>query len=150
MATEVLLMADVKDLGSEGDIVEVSDGYARNYLFPKVLASGVTDVTRRRLEKIRKDRVVAQEAEIAAAKELAGKLKDVSCTISVKVGQDEKLYGSVTATDIIDQLQKQGFDEIDKNQLLMDEPIGELGVFNINLKLHPEVETPVKVWVVEE
>jgi large subunit ribosomal protein L9 len=150
MATEVLLMADVEDLGSEGDVVHVSDGYARNYLFPKNLASAVTEVTRRRLEKMRRDRATAHKAKISEATELADRLKDVSLTIAVKVSEDDKLYGSVTATDIIEQLQKQGLGQIKKTQLAMDEPIKELGVFNIGLKLHPEVETAVKVWVVEE
>lgn len=150
MVTEVLLMTDVSGLGSEGDVVRVADGYARNYLLPKKLAALATDETRQRLAKIRREREAAIKAELTAARELAEKFKKISCTIPVKVGKDEKLYGSVTTSDIADALKAQGIKEIDKHKLLLDEPIRELGVFDVKIKLHPEVEASVKVWVVEE
>jgi len=149
MATEVLLMGDVTDLGSEGDVVTVADGYARNYLFPSKLAAPVTEATKRRLEKMRRDREAAVAAQRAEAQELAAKLADMSCTIPVKVGGDEKLYGSVTAGDIADQLKPQGV-EIDRHQIELAQPIKELGVFDVKIRLHPDVESSVKVWIVEE
>ena len=148
MDREVFLMADVKDLGSEGDVVKVSEGYARNYLLPRKLAAPVTAATRKRLEKIQKERETLRKAELAAAKELAEKLEKISCTIPVKA-KEEKLYGSVTVNDVVDAL-KAGGVQIDKQKVLLAEPIKELGVFEVKVRLHPEVESVVKVWVVEE
>jgi len=149
MATEVLLMADVKDLGTEGDVVTVADGYARNYLYPKNLGAPVTEATRRRLAKIQAEREADRKAALAAAEKAAARLEGVSCTIPVKTGEDDRLYGSVTAANIIDALGAQGV-ELDKNALALEHPIKDLGVFDIPVKLHAEVETTVKVWVVEE
>jgi large subunit ribosomal protein L9 len=149
MGTEVLLMADVENVGSEGDVVTVADGFARNYLFPRKLAAPVTGATRRRLEKIRRDRESARQAALGAAKDLAARLAAVSCTVPVKVGKEDKLYGSVTAGDVAGKLAAQGF-AVDRQQVALDEPIRELGAFNVKIRLHPEVEASVKVWVVEE
>lgn len=149
MATEVFLMADIPDLGSEGEVTTVSDGYARNYLFPQKLATAVTPAAQAQLEKLRRDREEARQKQIMAATDLAASLAGVSCTIPVKTGDDDKLYGSVTASDIADALQEQGV-ELDRHTLEMDGPIKDLGVFEIPVRLHAEVEASVKVWVVEE
>jgi large subunit ribosomal protein L9 len=149
MVTEVLLMTDVADLGSEGDVVDVAEGYARNYLFPRQLAAPVTEATRRRLAKIQKDREAALAAELEAAQSMARQLEAASCTIAVKTGEDEKLFGSVTAADIAASLKEQGI-ELDRHKIALDAPIKELGVFDILVKLHPQVDSSVKVWVVEE
>lgn len=148
MDREVLLMADVADLGSEGDVVKVSEGYARNYLLPRKLVAPVTAATRKRLEKIQKEREVVRKAELEAAKEMATKLEKVSCTIPVKA-KDEKLYGSVTVNDIADALKANGV-QMDKQKILLAEPIKELGVFDVKVRLHADVEATIKVWVVEE
>ncbi|MBM4144097.1 MAG: 50S ribosomal protein L9 [Lentisphaerae bacterium] len=149
MATEMILMADVKDLGAEGDIVTVADGYARNYLMPRKLGAPVTEAARRRLARIRREREAALAADLEAARKRAAALAGASCTLPVKVGQDEKLYGSVTPADIAVALKAQGI-EVDKRDILLEEPIRELGVFDIPVRLHPEVSASVKVWVVEE
>lgn len=149
MSMEVLLMTDVPDLGSEGDVVTVADGYARNYLLPREKAAPVTEATRRRLGKIRALRDKEHKTALQAARQRADKLKNVSCTIPVKVAEGEKLYGSVTVADIADALAKQNVD-IDKDSLVLDQPIKELGVFDIKVALLPEVEATIKVWVVEE
>lgn len=149
MTTEVLLMTDVAGLGSEGDVVKVADGYARNYLFPKKLGALVTDATKKRLVKIQRERESARKAELTAAQGLADKLEKISCTIPVKIGKDEKMYGSVTTGNIAEALKSQGV-EIDRHELVLDEPIKELGVFDVKIKLHAQVEAIVKVWVVEE
>lgn len=150
MATEVLLMTDVADLGSEGDIVKVADGYARNYLFPKKFGAPVTDATRKRLAKIRQERESTRKAELDAAREIADRLAKISCTVLAKIGKDEKMYGSVTTADVAEALRSQGVEEVDKNMLLFDKPIKELGVYDVKVKLHPEVESTVRVWIVEE
>jgi large subunit ribosomal protein L9 len=147
--TDVLLMADITDLGSEGDVVNVADGYARNYLFPKNLGAPVTEATRRKLAKIQLEREADKKAQLNIAREQAAKLEAASCTIAVKTGEDGKLYGSVAAADIIKAFKEQNV-EIDKNCLLFEDHIKELGVYDINVKLHPEVTATVKVWIVEE
>lgn len=149
MATEVLLMANVKDLGSEGDIVNVADGYARNYLLPQNLAAPVSEATRRRLAKLQEQRQKSQQEVKAAAQALADKLATVSCTIAVKTAEEEHLYGSVTAGDISASLAEQGI-EIDKHAIVLEHPIKELGCYNVPVTLTANVEGSVKVWVVEE
>ena len=148
MDREVLLMADVADLGSEGAVVKVCEGYARNYLLPRKLAAPVTAATRKRLEKLQKEREAVRKTELEAAKEMAAKMEKVSCTIPVKA-KDEKLYGSVLAGDIVKALEANGV-HVDEQKVLLAEPIKETGVFEVKIKLHAEVEATIKVWVVEE
>jgi large subunit ribosomal protein L9 len=150
MAVEVILMKEVPDLGVEGDVVNVTDGYARNYLFPKDIAAPVTDATRRRLAKIKEQREAEAKEQLSRARELANRLASASCTIVAKVGEDEKLYGSVSAPDIVKSLESQGIEGVDKNHIQLEQPIRELGVYEVPVRLHPEVETTLKVWVVEE
>jgi len=149
MATEVFLMADVTDLGVEGDVVTVADGYARNYLIPKQLGAPVTAATQRRLAKIQREREEARAAAVAEAEAQAKKLAGISVTIPVKTVEGEKLYGSVGEVEIAEALKQQGH-EIDKSLIVLDEHIKELGVFDVTIKLQPEVEATVKVWIVEE
>ena len=150
MSQEVLLMSNVQDLGSEGDVLNVSEGYARNYLFPKKLAAPVTEAMKKKLAKIQKDREVQKKAQLESAREKAASLGKVSITIPVKVNKEEKPYGSITPADISDALKKENV-EIDRN--LIELPGGhlkELGVFDIKIKVHPEVEAAIKVWIVKE
>jgi large subunit ribosomal protein L9 len=149
MSAEVLLMTDVKDLGAEGDIVTVADGFARNYLLPRKLAAPVTEATRRRLEKIRREREDVRKAELEEGRALAAKLEGISLTIAVKVSEADKMFGSVSVADLASLLEEQGF-SIDRNNVLLDAPIKDLGVYTVKIKVHPEVESSVKVWVVEE
>ena len=149
MALEVILMADVQGLGVEGDVVKVSEGYARNYLLPKKLAASVTAATRRQLEKKQRVRAAALAQEKEASVALSKLIDQTSCTITVKAGSEGKIFGSVTVGDIASSLKLQGI-EVDKHKLQLPEPIKELGVFNIPVSLHPEVQATLKVWVVEE
>lgn len=149
MPTQVLLMADVPDLGSEGTVVTVADGYARNYLLPKKLAAPVTKAAHARLAMIREKREKTSIEELTAARKLATKLAGCSCTIAVKTGEGERMYGSVSSTDIANVLAEQGI-EIDRHKITLDAPLKDLGVFDVKVKLHPEVDATVKVWIVEE
>lgn len=149
MAIEVLLMDQVEGLGIEGDIVKVADGFARNFLFPKGFASEVTEGKKRQIEKKRAERLVQMEKEKSAATEIAKKIEGFECTISAKVGETGKMFGSVTAPQILEKLAEQGL-EIDKNKLVLAAPLHELGVFDVEIKLHAEVTAVLKVWVVEE
>ena len=149
MAIEVLLMSEVEGLGKEGDVIRVKDGFARNYLFPKQLAAPLTDATRRRLEKLRKDRSDREAAVLGAARDLAARLEKSSCTVPMKTGNEGKLFGAVTAVHIADVLKKDGI-ALDRHQIELAEPIRELGVFSVPVRLHPEVTANLKVWVTGE
>ena len=149
MSIQVLLMADVKGVGSEGDVVNVSEGYARNMLFPQKIAAVVNDGMKKRLAKIQKEREQKKNVDLDAARSKLAEIQKVSCTIPVKVGKDEKLFGSITAQNVSDALKKQGV-EVDKHLIDLVNPIKELGVFDVSIKLHPEVKAAIKVWIVEE
>ncbi len=149
MAQELILMADVEGLGLEGAKVKVSDGYARNFLVPRALAVPISNAALKRLEKNRLTRELRQKHDLESAQALVASLEKLSCTIAVKVGENDKLFGSVTVGDIAANLKTQGI-ELDKRKINLAEPIRELGVFSIKIKLHPEVEAVLKVWVVGE
>ena len=149
MSVQVMLLADVKDLGVEGDVVSVSEGYARNMLFPRNVAALMTPQTKRKLEKIRRERDAARKLEVEAAKALVERMAGCSCTIAVKVSESDKLFGSVTDADIAASLKAQGF-EVDASRIVLEKPFKELGVFDVTVRLHPEVSATVKVWIVEE
>ncbi len=149
MAVEVLLMDQVADLGEEGDVVTVAEGYARNCLFPKRLAAPVTTGMRRRLARLQEERRregVAREKEAGA---LAEALQQDSYTIPVKVAENERLYGSVNASDIAEVLARNGH-TVDKRWIDLLEPIRELGVYDIQINIPPSLTAVVKIWVVEE
>lgn len=149
MAVEVLLMDQVEGLGIEGDVVKVAAGYARNYLFPKGIATEVTEGKKRQIEKKRVERLAQLEKEKSAAEELAKKIEGIECTIAVKVGENGKLFGSVGIPQILEKLAEQGV-ELPKAKVDLSTPLHELGVFDVTLKLHAEVSGTLKVWIVEE
>jgi large subunit ribosomal protein L9 len=149
MATEVLLMDQVEGLGIEGDIVKVADGYARNYLFPRGIATEVTEGKKRQIEKKRVERLSQLEKEKSAAEELAKKIEGIECTISAKVGENGKMFGSVGIPQILEKIKEQGL-ELDRAKVVLATPLHELGVFDVTIKLHPEVTGTLKVWIVEE
>ncbi|MCA1808385.1 MAG: 50S ribosomal protein L9 [Kiritimatiellia bacterium] len=149
MLRELILMADVDGLGLEGSIVKVNQGYARNYLIPRKLAVPVNQAALRRLEKNRREREERQQSELEAARRKAEALAQVSCTITVKVGEGEKIFGSVSVADILEALKAQGFD-LERRRIILSDPIRELGVYDVKVRLHQEVEAAVKVWVVGE
>jgi len=145
----VLLLKDMEKLGREGDIVTVADGYARNYLVPRGCAVVASHKTIKLQQKIRSERLAREAHERQEFVELAEKLSNVSVTTAVKVGEDEQLYGSVTAQDIIDLLKEEGY-EIDRKKVVLEHPIKSLGVYAIEIRLHPDVTAPIKLWVVKE
>ena len=149
MATEVLLLSDVESLGKAGDVVKVTDGYARNYLLPRDLAAPVSPYALRRLAKMRKEREEQSRIQMAEAKDMAAKLANVSVTIRAKTVDGTRLYGSVVASDIVAALQEGNKIAVDKAQVQLDEPLKEVGTFDVAIKLHPEVICTIKVWVVE-
>jgi len=149
MATELLLLADVENLGKAGDVIKVKDGYARNFLLPQDLAAPVSQGALRRLEKLRKEREELTRIQIAEAKDKAAKLAKASVTLRERVVDGTHLYGSVHATDIVKALAAESKIDLDKSQVVLTEPIKETGSYDVTVKLHPEVSCTVKVWVVE-
>ena len=149
MAMEIILREDVQHLGKAGEVVKVKDGYARNYLLPQGLAYTATEANKKRIT-FEADRIAKQRAaEKAAAETEAARLVDVRLTFTAKVGEEEKLYGSVTASDIQRQLEERGF-HVDKRKVDLPEPIRELGEFRVGIKIHPEVRPEILVTVVKE
>ena len=153
MAMEVILMQDVANLGQAGEVVTVADGYARNFLLRRNIGAPVTEAAKRRLGKLQQEREAvraeSRAESLAGAQGIADQLESASVTISVKVAEGEKLYGSVTAVDILESLTAQGI-SIENDQLQLENPIKELGVYDIPVLINPDVEVSVKVWVVEE
>ena len=145
---ELILREDVQGLGIRGDVVSVKAGYARNYLLPKGLALLATETQKRVLEKESKLREIRDEKMRSNLSATAEKMTDLSTTIVVQAGEEDKLYGSVTAHDIAEAIVKQGF-EIDQKQVVLDEPIKKLGIYTVPIRLHREIEVAVKVWVVK-
>src|SRR5205814_44297 len=146
---EVILREDVQHLGAAGDVVKVKDGYARNYLLPKGLAYAATDANKKRIHYEAERLARQRAAEKASAETEAARLAEVRLTFSVKVGEEDKLYGSVTASDIQRKLEELGI-HVDKRKIDLPEPIRELGEFNVGIKIHPEVRPEVRVTVVKE
>ena len=146
---EIILREHVDNLGKRGEIVKVSDGYARNYLLPRKLALPATQGNRKHVEREHKiaEARDAQEKDLAAA--MAARLAAVDIRIVRRVGVTAQLYGSVTAADIVDFLKERGF-EVDRRKLILPEPIKAIGEHDVPLKLHREVTVPLKVHVVEE
>ena len=146
---KVILLKDVDSLGQAGEIVQVADGFARNALIPQHNAVIATDVNVAQYESRRRLDDAAADREQRGAAELAQTLEKTSITAQVKVGEDDRLFGSVTAQNIADLLKEQGHD-IDRRKVDLDEPIRSLGVYTVALRLHPEVTAMVKLWIVKE
>jgi len=145
---DVILMQSVDNLGEMGDTVAVARGFARNYLIPKGLAVLATEGHRKMVAEHMKLEAKRDDLRRAGAEELAARLGELSCTISVQAGEDEKLFGSVTARDIAVALKSEHL-EFDHKQIVLDEAIKQLGVYSVPVKLHTEVEVTAKVWVVK-
>ena len=146
---EVILRENVENLGRVGDVVKVKDGYARNYLLPQRLAYVATDGNKRRIEREAEAIAARQATDKTSAEEFAARLAEVDLTFSVKVGEEDKLFGSVTSADIQEALAKQGL-EVEKRRIALPEPIRVLGEFAVPLRLHPEVKPELRVTVVKE
>ena len=146
---KVILLKDVDRLGQAGEIVQVADGFGRNCLIPQHDALLATDANVAQFESRRRQHEAAAEREQRGAAGLAQELEKASLTAQVKVGEGDRLFGSVTAQNIADLLKEQGH-EIDRRGIELDEPIRSLGVYNVKLRLHPEVTATVKLWVVKE
>ncbi len=146
---EIILRQAIENLGKPGDVVKVKPGYARNYLLPRGLAYEATPGNLKRIQQERDRLEAAENDRRGTAQGLAERLEQVSLTFSARVGEEGKLFGSVTTADIAQQLEQQGF-QIEKRQIDLHEPIKALGVYRIPIRLHADVKPEVRVWVIKQ
>jgi len=146
---KVILRKNYDQLGKVGQVVNVKEGFALNFLIPRKIAYLATEGNIRALEEEKKQSVKKAAKELESAQKLSVELEKVSITIPVKVGEEEKIFGTVTTQMIADSLKEKGYD-IDKRKIEISEPIKSLGIFNVAVKLHQDVTATLKTWVVRE
>lgn len=146
---KVILRKDSEKLGHVGNVITVKDGYARNYLLPRGIAYEATDGNLRQLEEERKQQKRHEEKEHRLAEHLATQLEKISVTIKMKVGEEDKLFGSVTAQMIADALAEKEI-TLDKRHIELEEPLKSLGIYDVPVKLTGGVTSKIKVWIVRE
>lgn len=146
---KVILKEDVKNLGVAGSIVNVADGFARNFLIPRNLAVEASTKNIKALEQERKKIEEAAKKAKERAMEVSNRLSTITLQIQAKAGEEGKLFGSITNADISEALKKEGFD-IDRKRIILDEPIKRLGAYTVNIKVHQDVVVPVNINVIPE
>ena len=150
MATnQVLLLQPIQGLGAEGDTVTVRAGYARNFLLPRKIALPITHANKKQMESLLKAREAREVQELDAARELAAKISSTTIAVAVKTGEGGKMYGAVTANDLIIRLKEEGI-ELVKKQLSLPAPVKDLGSHTVAVKLHSEIVAELKFEVVSE
>ncbi|MEW6170252.1 MAG: 50S ribosomal protein L9 [Candidatus Omnitrophota bacterium] len=146
---EVILLKDVEKIGKQGTVIKVKDGFARNFLLPNSLAVEATTHNLKKIQQDQEKKKVFLEKQKKELEVLAQKISKLSFTIKCEVHAEEELYGSVGAQEIVRVLKDEGID-VEKENILLNEPIKKLGIYDIPIKLHPEVSSRVKVWVVKK
>lgn len=146
---KVILKEHIEGVGHLGDVLEVSDGFARNFLLPRGVAFEATAGNLKRIAQEKERLEAAENERRAAAQTLATRLEQVSLTFSARVGEEGKLFGSVTSADIVHQLETQGF-HIEKRQIDLHEPLRTLGVFRVPVRLHADVKPEIRIWVIKQ
>ena len=146
---KVILRQDIEKLGKSGELIQVKDGYARNFLVPNGLAVMATPDNINRLKREKEKKLALLEQEKQKALELVSRLQGKSVNVSAQTYEEDKLYGSISPVEIQQALYSEGI-EVDKRHIVMKEAIKTLGIFDCTIKPHPEVETKIKVWVVKK
>ena len=146
---KIILKEDLEKLGKCGEVIQVKDGYARNYLFPKNLAIPATKGNLRSIEELTRQKKFRDEKKKKGAEKLKIDLEKNSITAEVKVGEEDRVFGSVTSQDIAELLKEKGFD-IDKRKVELEEPIKALGVYTVPIKIQAELVANLKLWVVKK
>ncbi|MDD5422539.1 MAG: 50S ribosomal protein L9 [Candidatus Omnitrophota bacterium] len=146
---KVILTQNVDRIGSIGDVVTVKEGFARNFLIPSNKAKEATPGNMKILDLLKKKKASEEAKIIDAAKKIADKISNLSLTIAAQAGEEEKLFGSVSNDDIASALAGEGI-EVDKRGIQLEEPIKKLGVYQVIVKVHPEVKANLRVWVVKK
>lgn len=146
---EVILNKDIEKIGKAGVVVKVKDGFARNFLIPNKLAIPSTSENLRRLEREKLRKNIEEEKVKKEAEEIKSRLEGFSLTIPALTQEEDKLYGSIGPNDLAEALKEEGF-EVEKNSISLDEPIKALGIYEVPVKLHPQVLAKLKVWIVKK
>ena len=146
---KVILLETIDRLGHSGDIVVVKEGFARNFLIPKKKARPATPGNMKALDAVKKKEAAEVSKQVESARALANRISNISLTISVEAGDEDKLFGSVTADAVSDDLKGEGI-EIDKRDIIIEEPIKKLGVYQVTVKVHPEVKASLRLWIVKK
>ena len=146
---EIILIRDVEKFGKRNSVIKVKDGFARNFLFPRNLAIPATPANLERIEREKEKLAQQRQNEKEKALALSSRLGGISITVPVSTHDEEKLYGSIGAADIIKALSQEGISGIDQEAVGLQEPIKSVGVYEVPIKLHPEVSAKIKVWVVK-
>lgn len=146
---EIILSKNVEKLGRVGDVVKVKDGYARNYLLPRNLGIAATTGNIKKVAQLKAKEAALYEEQKKEAQALAEKIAKVSITITVEVNDLEKLYGAVSETEILKGLEQEGY-TFERSQLVIEKPVEELGIFEIGIKLHPDVKGKFRLWVTKK
>ncbi len=146
---DIILTQDLKDVGRIGEVVKVKDGYARNYLLPRDMAIAATASNIKRMDKEKAKRQAEYDAEKAKAQAKAADFAKISLTVAVEVNDQEKMYGAVSETEILKALEAEG-QKVEKKSLVIEKLIEELGIFEIGVKLHPDVIAKVRLWVTKK
>jgi len=144
---KVILLADIKNIGRKGDVVEVAEGYGRNYLIPRGLATAATGGQLKGLQNVKEQEKARQDRELATAKKLAARLEGATVKIKARAGEAGKLFGSVTAMSIAEALEKELQVTLDKRKIELEEPIKSLGSYRVPVRLHPQVMVMLQVQV---
>ena len=150
MKMEVILTKDVDKFGKTGSVVKVKRGFARNFLFPNKLAIPATPTNLKKIEQEKERISNLRQREKEKAIDLSSRLNGLSVTIPVATHDDEELYGSIGAYEIIEALNQEGITEVTREAVILAEPIKSIGVYDVMIKLHPEVSAKIKVWVVKK
>ena len=146
---EIILTENVENLGKVGDVKKVKNGYARNYLIPRSLALVASANNLKRIEKEKAKKLALYEEHKKQAQQKADELAKVSITVAVEVNDQEKLYGAVTESEILHALEAEG-QKVEKKSLVIEKQIEELGIFEVGVKLHPEVIAKIRLWVTKK
>lgn len=146
---EVILLEDVEGLGKAGELKKVKDGYARNYLLPRKLAIIADKKKKRELEHKKRMVEIMLKKRLKRAEDIKKKIEELSLTIEAHAGEGDKLHGAITREKIASALEKEGI-SVEKDQILLDEPIKALGIYQVKVKVAPQIEANLKVWVVRE
>lgn len=146
---KIILKENVAGVGRSGDVKQVKDGFARNFLLPRKLALPATENNLRRIETEIKKKENQKSKERQGAEELAAKLNQISVTVAAEVNEDGKLYGGLAVSDVVAAVAAEGI-ELDKKNIFFETPIREPGIYDVEVKLHPEVSAKIKVWVVKK
>ena len=146
---KVILFKDLGKLGNQGEVVEVKDGYARNYLIPRGFALAASKNSFRKLEEAKKAKVKLIEKQKGSFLKLKEEIDKISLTLTVEAKENEELYGSISEAQILKLLKGEGV-ELEKGKLVLDNPIDKLGVFNLKINLYTDVEANLRVWVVKK